>query len=205
MMPPVIGVLALQGDFEAHANAVVAAGGRVAEVRTPEDLAACDALVLPGGESTTIGKLLVRYALMEPVRGAISAGLPVLATCAGMILLSKRIVSGEAAGGQPLIGALDIGVDRNAFGRQIDSFEVDLDLTAFDGKGTLRALFIRAPVVRDVGPEIEVLARYDGRAVLVRHGEIVAAAFHPELTGETRLHEDLVRRAARFRERCPRA
>jgi len=197
---PAIGILALQGDFAAHADTVVAAGGRPVEVRTPEELAQCDALILPGGESTTIGKLLVRYALMDPVKAAIAGGLPVLGTCAGMILLSRRIVAGEATGGQPLIGALDIGVERNAFGRQIDSFEADVDLTAFDGNGPVRALFIRAPIAREAAPDVEVLAWHEGRAVLVRQGEVVAAAFHPELTGEIRLHQDLCRRAMRFRE-----
>lgn len=200
-----VGVLALQGDFEAHCRATRAAGGVPVEVRTVSDLEAVDALILPGGESTTIGKLLVRYGLMEPVRSAIRDGLPVFATCAGLILLARHIVSGEAAGGQPLIGALDIGVDRNAFGRQVDSFEADIDLDAFDGRGPVRALFIRAPVATAIGSDVEVLARHEGRAVLVRQGNVVAAAFHPELTGEHRMHVDLVRRARIQSERCDRA
>jgi pyridoxal 5'-phosphate synthase pdxT subunit len=160
-------VLALQGDFEAHAVAVRAAGGDAVEVRTAEAVADVDALILPGGESTTIGKLMGRYGLDVAIRDAADAGKPIFGTCAGMILLAKRITEGEKRGGQPTLGLMEIGVARNAFGRGV---------------------FIRAPEVTEVGAGVETLATYDGRTVLVRQGNLLACAFHPELTDDTRVH-----------------
>lgn len=191
-LSPTVGVLALQGDFAAHIATLDALGIAVVEVRNTADLARCDGLVLPGGESTTIGKLLVRYDLMGALRLRISQGMPVFGTCAGMILLSTRIHAGEAQGGQPLIGAIEMSVDRNGYGRQVDSFEANIPVQLPDGTIEVRGLFIRAPVVRDIGPEVEVLGSYEGQPVLVRQGNAIAASFHPELVGETRVHAAFV-------------
>lgn len=186
---PLIGVLALQGDFEAHIRAVEAAGGRATEVRTPEQVAAADGLILPGGESTTIGKLMVRYGIDSAVRTASALGKPIYGTCAGMILLAKEIAHGAERGGQPTLGLMDIGVARNAFGRQVDSFEADIEAPEVThGGGTVRGVFIRAPYVERVGEGVEVLARYQDRIVLVRQRNLLASAFHPELTGDARVH-----------------
>ena len=176
-----VGVLALQGDFEAHIKSVTAAGGEGFEVRTTEELAAADALILPGGESTTMGYLLKRFGLDAAIRAFEK---PLWGTCAGMILLASRITEGEKRGGQPLLGLMDIGVARNAFGRQIDSFEADLDSPL----GRVRGVFIRAPYVSEWGPDVEPLARYEDKVVLVRQGNLLASAFHPELTDDTTLH-----------------
>jgi pyridoxal 5'-phosphate synthase pdxT subunit len=163
----------------------------VREVRTPRDLEGLDGLIVPGGESTTIGKLLVAYGLEEPIRSAARAGLPIWGTCAGMILLAREILGGEPDG---RIGLMDMAVRRNAFGRQVDSFEVALP---FEGiEHPIHAVFIRAPLVERVGPEAEVLATLpDGRTVAARQGNLVATAFHPELTPDTSLH-------AWFLEQC---
>lgn len=195
-MTPTIGVVALQGDFAAHVAQLEQVGARAVEVRTPEEVAVCDGLILPGGESTTIGKLMVRYGLDQALRDAHARGVPIFGTCAGMILLARRIDSGEERGGQPLLGLMDIAVRRNAFGRQVDSFEADLDVSALVPGGPLRALFIRAPVVAEAGAGVEVLATFEGQPVLVRQGSLLAAAFHPELTGEPRLHAAFVAMAA---------
>jgi len=176
---PLIGVLALQGGFEAHANALISLGADVREVRVPDDLGDLDALVIPGGESTTIGLGVEREGLAEPLRDFARSGRPVLGTCAGMIMLDREH-----------LGVLDISVRRNAFGRQLASFEAELD---FDGE-PLRAVFIRAPWVEDAGDGVEVLAEVDGHPVAVRQDNILAVAFHPELTDETRLHRWLVDR-----------
>jgi pyridoxal 5'-phosphate synthase pdxT subunit len=190
--PLTIGVLAVQGDFAEHAAmlrraAATSADGRavqVREVRTPRDLQGLDGLIVPGGESTTIGKLLVAYGLEAPIRAAAEAGLPVWGTCAGMILLARDIVGGEPDG---RIGLMDLTVQRNAFGRQLDSFEVELAFSGLDRP--IHAVFIRAPLVERVGPAAEVLARLpDGRVVAAREGNLLATAFHPELTPDTRLH-----------------
>jgi pyridoxal 5'-phosphate synthase pdxT subunit len=186
----VIGVLAVQGDFAEHAAMLRrAAHDRgtslgVREVRKPADLADLDGLIVPGGESTTIGKLLVAYGLEEPIRAAARWGMPIWGTCAGMILLARDIVGGEPDG---RIGLMDMTVQRNAFGRQIDSFETDL---AFVGlEKPIHAVFIRAPLVERVGPEAETLAALpDGRVVAARQGNLLATAFHPELTPDTSLH-----------------
>lgn len=163
-----------------------AAGGEAAAVRLPADLEGVDALIIPGGESTAIGRLAVLYGMIDPLRRRIEAGLPVLGTCAGMIFLA----SGVTDGAQPQLGVLDMVVERNAFGRQNESFECALEV---EGWGeALHAVFIRAPLVDEVGPGVEVLAEQGGRPVLVRSGRVLAAAFHPELTGDLRLHRMLI-------------
>jgi 5'-phosphate synthase pdxT subunit len=191
---PKVGVLALQGDVEKHMLAVERSGAEAVAVRTPEALGAVDALILPGGESTTQGMLLERYGLMEPLRRRTVEGMPVLGTCTGLILLAREIAGSE----QPRIGALDVTVRRNAYGRQVDSFEADIPVPAL-GEVPMRAVFIRAPVIERVGPEVEVLASVEDRPVLVRQGGILGCAFHPELTEDTRIHESLVRRAEETR------
>jgi pyridoxal 5'-phosphate synthase pdxT subunit len=175
------GVLALQGDFEAHAKLIERAGGDALQVRTREELDSVDALVIPGGESTTIGKLAHDYDLVEPLRKRGEQGMPILGTCAGMIVCARRIAEGDA----PLLGLVDITVRRNAYGRQVDSFETDVEVS---GIGDMRAVFIRAPWIEEVGPGFDVLATHDDRPVAVRSGAIVLAAFHPELAGDDRLH-----------------
>jgi len=185
------GVLALQGDFREHIAVLRSIDVNAVEVRTPEDLAGVDALVIPGGESTTIGKLAERYGLMEPIRHRCRDGMPVFGTCAGMIFLAASTVSGH----QPQLGVLDAVVERNAFGRQIDSFEADLDVTGLHEP--MHAVFIRAPWIDKVGSDVSVLASVTDpggtdHPVLVRQGRILASSFHPELTGDTRLHQMLV-------------
>ena len=191
--PPVtIGVLAVQGDFAEHAAMLRRAdpGVLVREVRTPRDLLGLDGLIVPGGESTTIGKLLVAYGLEAPIRAAASDGLPVWGTCAGMILLARDILGGEPDG---RIGLMDLTVRRNAFGRQIDSFETNLDFRGLEKP--LHAVFIRAPMVERVGPEAEALASLPGgRVVAARQGNPLATAFHPELTPDTSLHNWFIER-----------
>ncbi|MBI4729901.1 MAG: pyridoxal 5'-phosphate synthase glutaminase subunit PdxT [Acidobacteria bacterium] len=176
-----IGVLALQGDFEDHRVALGRLGTDPVLVRTPDDLGGVDGLVIPGGESTTIGKLAVRRGLIEPIRARAASGMPVLGTCAGMILCARRVVDSD----QPVLGLVDITVRRNAFGRQVDSFECDLDV---GGVGRVRAVFIRAPWVESVGEGVEVLAERDGRPVAARQGRVLVTAFHPELTEDTGVH-----------------
>jgi len=176
-----VGVLALQGDFAAHARMVTSAGAVAIEVRTTEQMADVDALVLPGGESTTIRKLATAYGLIEPLRERARAGMPILGTCAGMIACAARIADGN----EPIIGCVDIDVRRNAYGRQVDSFEADIAVT---GVGEMRAIFIRAPRIERTGDGVEVLARHAGEPVVVRQGAVVLAAFHPELTDDDRLH-----------------
>jgi 5'-phosphate synthase pdxT subunit len=179
---PLVGVLALQGGFEAHERILSGLGARVREVRVPADLEGVDALVIPGGESTTITLALEREGLAAPLRELIASGTPVLGTCAGMIMLDRDH-----------LGLLDVRVRRNAFGRQLRSFEaeLELELEGIDPR-PLRAVFIRAPWVQERGERVEVLAELDGHPVAVRQGNILAVAFHPELAGETRLHELLL-------------
>ncbi|GGM91459.1 pyridoxal 5'-phosphate synthase subunit PdxT [Thermopolyspora flexuosa] len=198
---PAIGVLALQGDVREHVRALEAAGARATTVRRPAELAAVDALVIPGGESTTMWKLAEAFELLEPLRLRVKEGMPAYGSCAGMIMLADRIEGGIE--GQRTIGGIDMTVRRNAFGRQVDSFEADID---FAGRGPLRAVFIRAPWVESVGEDVEVLARVpfggraqadsgpfdDGRIVAVRQGPLLATAFHPELTGDGRVHSYFV-------------
>jgi pyridoxal 5'-phosphate synthase pdxT subunit len=179
---PQVGVLALQGDFEAHSNLLDRLGAAPRRVRSPQDLDGLDALVIPGGESTTITLGLEREGLVEPLRELVRSGRPVLGTCAGMIVLDRDH-----------LGVLDLATRRNAFGRQLRSFEADLELAGFDGP--VRAVFIRAPWVEDAGPAVEVLAEVDGHPVAVRQGNVLAVAFHPELAGEGRLHSWLLEQA----------
>ena len=182
-----IGVLALQGDFREHISAAKGAGHAALTVRRPEELAEVDALILPGGESTTIAQLAQTFELIEPIRERIDAGMPVYGSCAGMILLADRILDG--ADDQATIGGIDMTVRRNAFGRQVDSFESDLTFN----QETLRAVFIRAPWVEEVSQKVEVLADVQGsdgkrHPVAVRQGSLLATSFHPELTGDLRVH-----------------
>ena len=183
MSTPRVGVLALQGDVREHVRTLMNAGAEAHSVRRVDELAGLDGLVLPGGESTTIGKLLVTFELLEPLQKAVSAGLPVFGSCAGMILLADRVIDGLPD--QPLVGGLDITVRRNAFGRQVDSFEGDVDWV--DG-APIKAVFIRAPWVERAGHDVEVLGRADGKIVAVRQGALLATAFHPEITGDLRVH-----------------
>jgi 5'-phosphate synthase pdxT subunit len=186
---PRIGVLALQGDVREHLVALARLGVDAVAVRRPGELAAVDALVLPGGESTTMGKLARTFEVLDPLRQRVADGLPVLGTCAGMILLADRVEDGVV--GQETIGGLDITVRRNAFGRQVDSFEEDLHVTGVEGP--VHAVFIRAPWVEQVGEGVEVLARVEagpaaGRIVAVRQGPLMATSFHPEVGGDSRIH-----------------
>ncbi len=187
-----IGVLAMQGAFAEHVGhlrRVDAVDVDAFEVRTIEQLDACDGLIIPGGESTTIARLLLAFGLMEPLRDRVRGGLPVWGTCAGAIMLAKNVPGLD----RPPIGAMDISIERNAFGRQVDSFESDLEIAAIDG-GPLHAIFIRAPVITAVGPGVEVLARLEGgRVVACREGRLLATSFHPELTDDTRFHALFVR------------
>jgi 5'-phosphate synthase pdxT subunit len=181
---PRIGVLALQGAVAPHLAAIRAVGAEPVPVRLPRDLVDLDALILPGGESTTMRKLIDAYGLREPILSMARGGIPMLGTCAGMILLAARIHDGD----EPVFSMLDIGVTRNGYGRQLDSFEADLDAPSLGG-APLHGVFIRAPMVTDVGAAAEVLARDpDGRPVAVRQGRVLATAFHPELTDDRRLH-----------------
>jgi 5'-phosphate synthase pdxT subunit len=191
---PRIGVLALQGDVREHLAMLTAAGAEAFTVRRVAELASVDGLVIPGGESTTIEKLLRSWDLFEPLRDRIADGLPVMGTCAGMVLLADRIAN--PASGQTGLGGLDITVRRNAFGRQVDSFEDDLDITGLDA--SVHAVFIRAPWVEQLGPDVHVLARTrDGHPVVVEQGPLLAVAFHPEISGDGRLHRLFVARATR--------
>ena len=178
-----VGVLALQGDFEAHGKAVERAGGTAIEVRTAEDLRGLDGLIIPGGESTTIGKLMTAYDLLGPLRRLAAEGFPIYGSCAGMILLADRVLGGTSD--QVSVGGIDMTVRRNAFGRQVDSWEGDLDF----GGEPVHGVFIRAPIIRRVGDGARVLAWYDGDPVLVEEGRHVVATFHPELSGDSRVHE----------------
>ena len=200
MTTPTVGVLAVQGDVREHRTAVEAAGVRTVAVRRPEELAAVDGLVLPGGESTTIDKLTRVFGLRDPLRSRIAEGLPVYGSCAGMILLADRLLDGHPQ--QQTLGGLDITVRRNAFGRQVDSHETDLEVAGV-ADGPVRAVFIRAPWVEQAGPDVEVLAsieaKGESRPVVVRQGCLLATSFHPEVTGDHRVHAlfvEMVRRAA---------
>lgn len=178
-----IGVLALQGAFVEHEKMLRSLGAEPVEVRLPEDLQGLDGLILPGGESTTIGKLAVGYGLIEPLR-AFARSKPTWGTCAGMIFLAKDIGMDR----QPILGVMDITVNRNAFGRQIDSFEADLEIKGIEG-GPFHTVFIRAPIATAAGQDVEILGTLpDGRIVAAREGHLLATAFHPELTGDSRLH-----------------
>ena len=193
---PLVGVLALQGDVREHVAALTSCGARTVPVKRAAELAGLDAIVLPGGESTTIGRLLEVFELLGPLREALQAGLPAYGSCAGMVLLAESVVDGLP--GQPLLGGLDVVVRRNAFGRQVDSFETDLAVRGVVGP-PVHALFIRAPWVESTGPSVEVLATVPGdgptagMVVAVRQGNLLATSFHPELTGDARVHELFVK------------
>ena len=180
-----IGVLALQGDVREHVAALVACGVRAMPVRRPVELDGVDAMVLPGGESTTMSRLLTTFELLEPLRSRIAAGMPTYGSCAGMILLAREVLDGRPD--QQQLGGLDVVVRRNAFGRQVDSFETDLEVTGVPD-GTVRAVFIRAPWVERTGPDVTVLARVGEHPVAVRQGRVLATSFHPEVSGDDRLH-----------------
>ena len=197
---PLIGVLALQGDVAEHLRALAAVGARPTAVRRPDELEGVDGLVIPGGESTTMWKLAVVFDLMEPLRKRVSGGLPVFGSCAGMIMLADRLLDG--ADGQETVGGIDMTVRRNAFGRQVDSFESDIALAGLSPPEPLfRAVFIRAPWVEQTGDQVEILGTEPatGRIVAVRQGPLLATSFHPELTGDARVHRlfvDVVRERA---------
>lgn len=194
---PTVGVLALQGDVREHLAALGTAGVASLTVRRPEELAAVDALVIPGGESTTMSKLAVAFGLLEPLRARVREGMPVYGSCAGMIMLADKILDGRDD--QETIGGIDMVVRRNAFGRQNESFEAAVEVTGVEG-GPVEGVFIRAPWVESVGAGVEVLARLDGGTVVaVRQGPLLATSFHPELTGDQRVHRlfaDMVRSAS---------
>jgi pyridoxal 5'-phosphate synthase pdxT subunit len=175
------GVLALQGDFREHARVFGELGASPVEVRTPEDLAQVEALAIPGGESTTISKLARSAGLVEPIIERADGGMPILGTCAGMIVMAQRV-----DGLEPLLSLVDIAVRRNAYGRQVDSFEADLDVEGVPHP--VRGVFIRAPIVEEVGDGVRVLAEYEERPTVLEQGNLVVASFHPELVGETGLH-----------------
>ena len=188
------GVLALQGAFREHREALDALGFSSVEVRTPEQLAGVDALFLPGGESTTVGRLLTTSELLEPIRARVSDGMPTFGTCAGLILLARDVLDGRPD--QPSLAAIDATVRRNAYGTQAASFEADLDVAGIS-EPPFRAVFIRAPIVESVGPGVEVLATHAGRPVLMRQGTIWASTFHPELSDDLRVHERFLREVMR--------
>jgi 5'-phosphate synthase pdxT subunit len=201
-LSPVIGVLALQGDVREHTIALAAADALARPVRRPEELEEVDGLVIPGGESTTMAKLAVAFGLMEPLRKRLADGLPVYGSCAGMIMLADKIL--DAPSDQQTVGGLDMTVRRNAFGRQNDSFEAPLDFQGLEG-GPVHGVFIRAPWVESVGADVQVLAELAsgpqaGHIVAVRQGNLLATSFHPELTGDHRVHAlfaEIVRSARR--------
>jgi 5'-phosphate synthase pdxT subunit len=181
-----VGILALQGAVREHASALAELGAHPVEVRTPEDLSGVDGLVLPGGESTTMSLLLESSGLFDPVASRLAEGMPAFGTCAGMILLASDVLDGRPD--QRFFGAIDLTVRRNAFGRQVDSFETGLSVSGLSG-ADFDAVFIRAPFVERAGEGVEVLASVDGHPVLCRSGSVLAAAFHPELSADLRIHE----------------
>ncbi|GAA6527921.1 pyridoxal 5'-phosphate synthase glutaminase subunit PdxT [Intrasporangium sp. DVR] len=194
MAAPRIGILAVQGDVREHASALTALGAEVVTVRRPTEVETIDALVIPGGESTVMDKLVRAFDLQEPLRKRLANGMPAYGSCAGMIMLADRIA--DARDDQETLGGIDMTVRRNAFGRQVDSFETDLDYAGFDG--SVHAVFIRAPWVEEVGEGVEVLARVShgaaaGRIVAVRQGNLMATSFHPEVGDDRRIHAEFVR------------
>jgi pyridoxal 5'-phosphate synthase pdxT subunit len=182
-----VGVLALQGDFREHAAVLEDLGASPVLVRTPGELEGVDCLSIPGGESTTIGRLARSHGLVEPIRERAQRGMPMLGTCAGMIVMAREVV-----GGEPLLEVMGVRVTRNAYGRQVESFEAELEDHARGEGGPLRGVFIRAPMVERLQEDVEVLAEHEGRPVAVEQGHLIAAAFHPELIGEHRLHRRLL-------------
>ncbi|MFF2807850.1 pyridoxal 5'-phosphate synthase glutaminase subunit PdxT [Streptomyces sp. NPDC058000] len=199
---PTIGVLALQGDVREHLKALADAGAQGLPVRRPEELAGIDGLVIPGGESTTMSKLAVAFGMLEPLRAFVRAGRPVYGTCAGMIMVADKLL--DAREDQETLGGIDMIVRRNAFGRQNESFEAAVEVAGIDG-GPVEGVFIRAPWVESVGASADVLATYGGHTVAVRQGNVLATSFHPELTGDHRIHGffvDMVRAVAPQGERA---
>ena len=186
-----IGVLALQGDVREHLRSLEAAGAEAVEIRTPGELDGLDGLVIPGGESTTVGKLLVKGQVDQAIKRFVGQGGAVFGTCAGLILMSRSINGSE----QPRLGLMDLQVDRNAYGRQINSFEAELSIPAL-GKQMFHGVFIRAPQIATVGQGVQVLGEFAGRPILVRQGRLLAAAFHPELTDDLRVHRYFLSLAA---------
>jgi pyridoxal 5'-phosphate synthase pdxT subunit len=185
MKKPTIGVLALQGAFREHLQMLDRIGARGIAIKYPAELHLCEGLIIPGGESTTMGKLMAEYGFLEELRGLIGKGMPVFGTCAGLIVLAKRLGNGD----QPLLGLMDITVERNAFGRQVDSFETDLVLEDIERPGeSFRAVFIRAPQIEETGAEVRVLGQLGGKTVVAREENMLVCAFHPELTRDDRLH-----------------
>lgn len=189
-----VGVLALQGSVAAHSALLSEAGAEPVAVRDTDALAEVSALLIPGGESTTMWRVAVRTKMLEPLRAAVAGGMPTFGSCAGMVMLADRLLDGAA--GQQTLGGLDVTVRRNAFGRQVDSFEAALDVPAL-GSAPFPGVFIRAPWVTEVGPGVEVLATVDDRIVAVRQGVLLATSFHPELTSDPRLHQLFVETAER--------
>lgn len=179
------GILALQGDFREHGRVIASCGATPVEVRTPEDLASVECLVIPGGESTTIGTLAGGRGLVDAIRERAEGRMPVFGTCAGMIVMAKELI-----GGEPLLSLMDVTVERNAYGRQVDSFEAEVEVRG--EPEPVRGVFIRAPVVVEVGEGVEILAEHEGRPVVVEQGNLLAASFHPELAPDPRLHERLL-------------
>jgi 5'-phosphate synthase pdxT subunit len=185
MKKPTIGVLALQGAFREHLHILERTGARGVAVKYPDELHLCEGLIIPGGESTTIGKLMMEYGFLEELRGLAAEGMPLFGTCAGLIMLARRLDRGD----QPLLGLMDITVRRNAFGRQVDSFETDILLADIERpQEPFQAVFIRAPWIEETGPQVKVLGRLREKAVLARQDEMLVCAFHPELTRDTRIH-----------------
>lgn len=195
---PTVGILALQGAVREHQRAVRRCGAQAIPVKRPDELALVDALIIPGGESTTIGKLMAEYGFLEPIRRRAAEGLAIFGTCAGMILLAKETVEGS----ENLLGLMDIKVGRNAFGRQADSFEADISINGFEPPD-FPAVFIRAPRIEETGAGLEVLADFEGRAVLARQGRFLACSFHPELTDDLRLHRYFLENVMKGEVRCP--
>ena len=191
---PVVGVLALQGDFREHIAVLRSLGADARAIRRPEELADLAGLVIPGGESTVMDKLSRAFGLAEPLKAAIASGMPVYGTCAGLIMIADRVL--DAIEGQQSLGGLDISVRRNAFGSQLDSFETDLDIPVL-GEPPLHAVFIRAPIVEEAGAGVRSLATLDdGRVVAVEQGNLLGTSFHPEMTGDTRFHEYFLEKVA---------
>ncbi|BDI31964.1 pyridoxal 5'-phosphate synthase subunit PdxT [Capsulimonas corticalis] len=185
---PKVAVVAMQGDYAKHIEMLQSLGADAASARLPREIEQADAIVIPGGESTTIGKMLARYGMDDAIKNAAEAGKPIYGTCAGLILLSQRIAAGTGErGGQPTLGLLDVTVTRNGFGRQTDSFETTVDAPEVSDT-PLHALFIRAPYISEAGDGVVALASYEGKTVFVRQGKILATAFHPELVGDARVH-----------------
>lgn len=179
-----IGILAVQGAFREHEKILHTLGADTVQIRLPKQLEGCDGIVIPGGESTAIGKLMRQYDLMDPIRDMATSGMPLFGTCAGMIVMANRIQGGE----ESHLGVMDVEVNRNSFGRQKESFETDLDIPVL-GPDPFPAVFIRAPHITAVGPEVSVLCEYEGRVVAVQQDHYLALSFHPELTGDSRIHQ----------------